>query len=84
MNNNVDKEYRLLASAVMMQAIKDILNKSERDKSLRFLTSKSELDFWCQVAGLDANIIRRLFKRGVTKAQVKRMIKVVEEEVQPC
>lgn len=51
---------RRLAHAVIERAINDAGKPTHRDDALYFLRGGKMLDFWCQVAGISPDHVRRL------------------------
>jgi hypothetical protein len=71
-DEGIDTGYRRLAAAIIAQAVNDYFYPKGRkvDKDLNrnagwiFLTSNDDLNFWCEVAGMDATAIREKIING--------------------
>ena len=66
---------RHLAARVIEQALKDALQGSQtptdRQTARRFLAGSAMLNFWCEIAGLDAGEVARV-AAGLTGVGVQR------------
>ena len=59
-----------LAAAVIGRAVDDALHNRDRNARRRaryFLRRGAWLVFWCDVAGVDADIVREMFERRVAE-----------------
>jgi hypothetical protein len=59
-----------LAAAVIGRAVDDALHNRDRNARRRaryFLRQGTWLVFWCALAGVDADIVREMFERRMTR-----------------
>lgn len=60
--------YRLLAAAVIRQAVEDVVSERvpghTRAAARRFLSASGMLMHWCAVAGLDAELVMQLAREA--------------------